>query len=173
MLVVGVGDYKLSRDPGEVITTYALGSCIGVTIHDPIARIGGMLHFMLPDSSLDALKAHTRPCMFADTGISRLLQDAYALGAVKSRTLVRLAGGAQMLDANGVFNIGKRNYMAARKILWQSGFMIQSEDVGGSVSRTIRLDISSGQTWIRATGTGDPSGECPARTGGQEWQLMC
>jgi chemotaxis protein CheD len=172
MLVVGVGDYKVSDNPAEVITTYALGSCIGMTIYDPVARIGGMLHFMLPDSSLDISKAQARPCMFADTGIITLLQALRRLGAVKSRAQVRLAGGAQMLDAAGIFNIGKRNYAAARKILWQAGFMIQSEEVGGTASRTIRLDIASGQTWIRATATGDES-QYSLRTGGQEWQLMC
>ena len=173
MLVVGVGDYKVSDVPAEVITTYALGSCIGVTIHDPVGRIGGMLHFMLPESSLDLSKARARPCMFADTGIVVVLQALRELGAVKSRLQVRLAGGAQMLDAAGVFNIGKRNYAAVRKILWQSGLMIQSEDVGGTASRTIRLDIASGQTWIRATATGDEIGHHSLRTGGQEWQLMC
>lgn len=174
MLVVGVGDFKVSRDPAEVITTYALGSCIGVTIHDPVARVGGLLHFMLPDSALDAAKSKLRPCMFADTGLVTLMQAALELGASRTRAQVRIAGGAQLLDAQGIFSIGKRNYAAVRKLLWKAGLMIQSEDIGGTVSRTVRLDVGTGQTWVRSTSTGEEAVRTGVlRNGGPEWQLMC
>jgi chemotaxis protein CheD len=133
-----------------------------------------MLHFMLPDSKLDANKSRLRPCMFADTGLNMLFEAACNLGAAKNRTRVRIAGGAQLLDAQGIFNIGKRNYAAVRKLLWKAGIMIQAEDVGGNSSRTVRLDVATGQTWIRATSTGEePKGAVLSRNGGQEWQLMC
>ena len=109
-----------------------------------------MLHYMLPDSA----SIQTRPTesyMFADTGIPRYLRRA-ARGAQPRRMVVRLAGGAQVLDSQGVFQIGKRNYLAARKILWKAGVLISAEAVGGEVSRTIRLDLATGRLWIREAG---------------------
>jgi chemotaxis protein CheD len=154
-LVVGMADCRTSQDPEGVLITYALGSCVAVAIHDRVANVGGMLHFMLPESSLDPAKARERPYMFADTGIPMLFREAYRLGAEKRRLVVRLAGGAQVMDDGGVFNIGKRNYLAARKILWKAGVLVQSEEVGGHDSRTVRLEMSTGAFWMRGPGEGD------------------
>jgi chemotaxis protein CheD len=151
-LVVGVGDCRLSNDPDSMLVTYALGSCIAVTIHDPVARVGGLLHFMLPDSGLDRVKAQQNPCMFADSGIRYLFESAYQMGAEKRRMVVTAAGGAQMLDQQGVFNIGKRNYQSMRKIFWKAGVMVQAEEVGGLLSRTIRLEVASGKVALRGAG---------------------
>ncbi len=151
-IVVGVGDCAWSADPEAVLVTYALGSCIGLTIHDPVAGVAGMLHFMLPESKIDKDKATARPYMFADTGIPLLFRKAYELGAVKNRLVVRAAGAAQVLDPAGFFNIGKRNYQAMRKILWQAGVMVQAESIGGSTSRTVRLEVSTGRMWYRGPG---------------------
>jgi chemotaxis protein CheD len=134
------------------LITYALGSCVAVAIHDPVARVGGLLHLMLPDSSLDPAKAAERPFMFADTGIPLLFRQAYAAGAEKRRIVVHLAGGAQVIDDNGVFNIGKRNHLAVRKVLWRAGVLIASEAVGGTESRTVRLDVASGRFFLRSAG---------------------
>ncbi|HEX4808717.1 MAG TPA: hypothetical protein VH325_07305 [Bryobacteraceae bacterium] len=100
---------------------------------------------MLPESSLDRQKAQQRPFMFADTGIPALFNAAYAAGAQKKRLVVRVIGGAQVLDSQGVFNIGKRNYLACKKILWSAGVLIHAEEVGGSISRTVRLDMATGK----------------------------
>jgi chemotaxis protein CheD len=154
-VVVGMADCKTSQDPDGVLITYALGSCVAVAIHDRVAKVGGMLHFMLPESSLDPAKARQRPYMFADTGIPMLFREAYRLGAEKRRLVVRLAGGAQVMDDGGVFNIGKRNYLAARKILWKAGVLVEAEDVGGNDSRTVRLEMSTGTFWMRGPGEGD------------------
>ena len=151
-VVVGVGDCRVSNDPKGVLVTYALGSCIAVTIHDPVAGVGGLLHFMLPESSLDRAKAQLNPFMFADTGIPLLFQTAYKLGAEKRRLAVAVAGGAQMMDQQGVFNIGKRNYLTMRKILWKAGVLVQAEDVGGMAARTVRLEVGSGRVWLRGPG---------------------
>src|ERR1700743_3153822 len=110
-LTVGISDYAVSRDPEAIISTHALGSCIAVIVHDPVAKVGGMLHFMLPESSLDANKAKSTPCMFADTGLPTLFHGAYDLGAAKPRMIVTVLGGAQVLDSQNTFNIGKRNYL--------------------------------------------------------------
>jgi chemotaxis protein CheD len=151
-VVVGISDCKVTKDSDSVLVTYALGSCIAVTLYDPIAKVGGMLHYMLPESAIDRAKAEQNPFMFADTGIARLLAAVTASGGVPKRMLVRLAGGAQVLDSQGVFQIGKRNCLAARKILWKAGVLITAEAVGGEVSRTIRLEVATGKLWIREGG---------------------
>lgn len=146
--VIGVADAHVSRDPDLVLVTYALGSCIAVAIHDPVAGVGGLLHFMLPESSLDLAKAERQPCMFADTGIPLLFRSAYALGAEKQRLIVRLVGAAQVLNDAGLFNIGKRNYLAARNILRNAGVLVHAEAIGGVASRTVRLEVASGRLWL-------------------------
>jgi chemotaxis protein CheD len=142
----------ISQDQEGSLITYSLGSCIGVAIYDPVARIGGLLHYMLPESNLDPQKALKKPFMFADTGIPILFKEAYRYGAVKNRLIVKVAGGAQILDDSGFFNIGKRNYMAMRKLLWKNNILIKAEDVGGQVSRTVRLEMSTGEVWIKYSG---------------------
>jgi chemotaxis protein CheD len=155
LLTVGVGDCKVSNAAGSTLATYALGSCIAVAIHDPVAAVGGLLHFMLPESSLNPGKASQNPFLFADTGIPLLFHAAYGLGAEKCRLVVRAAGGAQVMNDNGVFNIGKRNHLALRKILWKAGVMIHAEETGGTESRTVRLDVASGRFWVCGPGMAD------------------
>ena len=94
-LTVGVGDCKVSNAPESVLATYALGSCIAIAIYDPVAAVAGLLHFMLPVSSINPEKAGRNPFIFADTGIPLLLQAAYRLGAKKNRLVVRVVGGAR------------------------------------------------------------------------------
>ena len=151
-LVVGIGDCAHSTSAEDVIVTYALGSCIAVMIHDSVACVGGLLHIMLPESSLDPAKAERNPFLFADTGIPLLFRTAYSLGADKKRLAVTIAGGAQMIDSQGTFNIGKRNLLAMRKIFWKAGVLIQAEHVGGAVSRTVRLEMKTGKVLLRESG---------------------
>lgn len=173
-LIVGVGDCQISGDPESSLVTYALGSCIAVSIYDPVAKIGGLLHFMLPESRIDPVKATERPCMFADTGIPLLFRTAYAHGADKRRLVVHVAGGAQVLDDNGVFEIGKRNYQALRKILWKAGVFIHAEAVGGKNSRTVRLDMATGVFWMRGAGEPEQALTPPARGGkGMNYGVPC
>lgn len=105
-LIVGVADMKVSRDPDVVLVTHSLGSCIGLAIYDPVVKVGGLLHYMLPDSELDLKKSRDNPAMFGDTGIPLLFKSTYKFGAKKSRLKVVVAGGAQIMDQNGLFNIG-------------------------------------------------------------------
>ncbi|MGE5487667.1 MAG: chemotaxis protein CheD [bacterium] len=152
IVVVGIADCQVSNDPECTLATYALGSCIAVAIWDPVVRVGGLLHYMLPDSGIDGVKSRERPYMFADTGIPLLFRRAYEYGAQKHRMLVRVAGGAQVMDDNGVFDIGKRNYLALRRILWKAGVLIHAEDVGGTESRSLRLEVPTGALWLRTAG---------------------
>ncbi len=150
--VVDIADLQISGDPNGQLVTYSLGSCIGVAIWDPEVHVGGMLHYMLPQSTISPDKARTNPAMFADTGIPQLFRKAYELGAVKKRMVVKVAGGSSLLDDNGTFNIGKRNYIILRKIFWKNGILVDAEDVGGALSRTMRLDIATGRVTIRNRG---------------------
>ena len=111
-----------------------------------------MLHFMLPESGIDSSKARSCPFMFADTGIPMLFRGTCERGAKKGRLVVQVAGGAQMMQENGALDIGKRNYLAVRKILRKAGLRIHSEVVGGTIFRSVRLDVGSGKVWIREAG---------------------
>lgn len=153
-LVVGIADMKVSNDQQAEIITYSLGSCIGVSIYDPAVKVGGLLHFMLPDSSIDPNKAQKNPWMFADSGIPLFFRAAYRLGAEKRRMEVKVVGGAQILDDSNFFNIGKRNYMSLRKIFWANNILIRAEDVGGTVNRTLSLELSTGRVWVKTSGDG-------------------
>jgi chemotaxis protein CheD len=167
-VVVGVSDCKLSNDASEVLATYALGSCIAVAVHDPVAGVGGLLHFMLPDSTIDRAKAQQNPWMFADTGMALLFRQALLMGANKRRLKVWAAGGAQMVDDKGVFEIGKRNCLALRKLLWKAGLLLHAEAVGGAVHRTVRLEVGAGRFWLRAGAGGErllTAGEKESRHG--------
>ncbi len=147
--VVDIADLAVTNEPQAALVTHSLGSCIGITIWDPDARVGGMLHYMLPSSTIAPEKGRANPAMFADTGIPALFRAAYELGAVKKRMIVKVAGGSSLLDDRGTFNIGKRNYIALRKIFWKNGVLIDSEDVGGSISRTLRLTVGTGRVTVK------------------------
>ena len=151
--IVGVADMKVSNNPEESVITYSLGSCIGLVIYDPVVKVGGILHYMLPESSIDNDKAKRKPFMFADTGIPRLFKTAYKLGAKKPRIKIYVAGGAEILDQQGFFNIGKRNYMALKKMFFKNGVMINKQDVGGNINRTVRIDISTGDIFVKTSGS--------------------
>ncbi|GAG07508.1 unnamed protein product, partial [marine sediment metagenome] len=103
--VLGISEIQVSKTPGDILITYSLGSCIGLTIYDPVVKIGGMIHYMLPLSKIAPDKARAKPGMFADTGIPLLLKKALELGAAKDRLIVKAVGGSQLMDQNKVFNI--------------------------------------------------------------------
>lgn len=148
--IVDIADFQVSSDLATDLVTYSLGSCIGVTLWDPEAHVGGMLHYMLPEAALSPEKAKANPAMFGDTGIPALFRAAYALGAEKKRLIVKVAGGSNLLDDKGTFNIGKRNYIMLRKLFWKNGILIDAEQVGGSISRTLRLTVQTGRVTIRS-----------------------
>lgn len=151
-ILVGVADMKVSNDPESILVTHSLGSCIGVAVYDQRVHAGGLLHFMLPDSSIDPGKAQEKPCMFADTGIPLLFKSVYKLGGKKQRMKVIVVGGSQVNDRGEFFNIGKRNYMVVRKIFWKNNVIIDYQHVGGNGNRTIKMAIKDGHTWLKVSG---------------------
>jgi len=152
LIVVNISDCCVTRGGDGTLVTYSLGSCIAVAMYDAAARCGGLLHFQLPSSTLDANKARKNPYMFADTGMAEMLRRFQSLGGEPKRARVWIAGAAQMMDDTGVFAIGKRNHAAIRKILWQNGILLDSEQVGGTAPRNVYLRMSDGAMTIKTAG---------------------
>jgi len=140
-----------------------------VIMYDAATGVGGLLHVMLPNSELDAGKAAAKPCMFADSGLRELFAAIKKVGGDYKRTNIWLAGGAQVLSTADTMNIGKRNYQAVRKMLWREGLLVRAEEVGGSHCRTVKLDVATGQAWIRTC-----SAEADVKENDRsfEWRLM-
>ena len=156
IVYVGVGEYAASKDGDEIVKTLALGSCVAVIILDPQNRAVGLLHIALPDSEINKKRANERPGMFADTGIDRMLEEMKKCGFNgKGRLTVKLAGGASIMDPNNTFNIGKRNILAVRKCLWKYRLGAIAEDVGGSISRSVAVDVKTGRVTISSPGRGE------------------
>jgi chemotaxis protein CheD len=150
-LKVGIGDMKLTRGSGRIIT-YALGSCIGISFYDRGINLGALLHIMLPER-----QAQTDPNIFkyADTGIQETLRKLTAFGMVRARTVVKIAGGAKMFEIKGnasFGNIGERNAIKVKQILRAEGLRLMAEDTGGTYARTMVLDVTNGDVVIRTFG---------------------
>ncbi len=144
-----------SRAPATLITS-GLGSCIGVALHDPLMKVGGMCHVMLPDSS--QARASENRAKFADTAIPDILARLEGLGARRERLVVKVAGGAQMFNfgkGDDRFAIGRRNAEAVRSALQQAGVRIAAEDVGGNHGRTMIFEVDSGRVIIRTIEGGE------------------
>ncbi len=154
IITVGVADMKISSDPGDILVTHALGSCLGISLWDPVSRVGGLLHAMLPDSLIDPRKGIESPYMFIDTGVPRLFRECYKLGAEKQRLIVKVAGGATCKSnvEDDYFQIGKRNFVTLRKLLWKNNVLVKAYDVGGNQSRTMTLQVESGAVTLKTNG---------------------
>ncbi len=156
VIYVSVGEYAASKTPGEIVKTLALGSCVAVVILDAKNKSVGLLHVALPESSINKKRAEEKPGMFADTGIPKLLEEMKKLGHDgKNRLIVKLAGGASIMDPNNTFRIGKRNVLAIRKILWRFHLGAIAEDVGGNISRSVAIDMNTGKVIISSPGRGE------------------
>jgi len=142
---------KTGKD-GDFLITHALGSCLGLTIYDPVVKVGGLLHAMLPLSKINKDKAKANPYMFVDTGVPVLFKTLYDMGAQKKRLIVKAAGCGNPLGKNEMFKIGERNHTLLKKLLWKNNVLLTAEDVGGTKSRTVRFDVSTGQVIISSAG---------------------
>lgn len=146
-ITIGISDLAVSNNADDTLITYSLGSCIAVLVYDPLARVAGMIHVMLPDSNIEKMAKNSiafNPYKYMDTGLPLLIKKCLAMGAKKQTMSISVFGGAQVFDREDYFNIGKRNYVALRKILWQEGLLIRNEHVGGRVHRTVRIEVGNG-----------------------------
>jgi chemotaxis protein CheD len=146
---VGLGELKFSNDPNDVLVAYGLGSCIGISVHDPKSKVTGLLHAVLPENNnKDPLSPK-----FVDSGIQALVKELTNHAVDLNRVTFKMVGGANMLVANGLtFNIGERNIAAAKELLRKQKIRIASEEVGGNIGRTMRVYIFDGRVTVRSLG---------------------
>lgn len=152
--VVGIGEFAIADRPDDVIITHALGSCVAVCVWDPTLKIGGLLHYLLPESRINPERAQTQPAVFADVGIPLLFKTLTERGVNPRRTQVKLAGGAEiaLLQGSGALNVGRRNALAAKEILWRLGVLVKAESLGGNAARTVWLRIADGVLTVSSGG---------------------
>ncbi len=151
---VGMADLQSSKHPC-IITTLGLGSCVGISLYDSATRVTGLAHIMLPNSQQARNNSNT--AKFADTAIVKLVDDMVALGAVKTRLVAKLAGGAQMFafsDSSEMMRIGSRNVAASKETLQNLKIPIVSEDTGGNYGRTIEINSLTGVLFVKTIGHG-------------------
>lgn len=149
-IVIGVADMQIGAAADRQLVTYALGSCIGLTAYDATARVGGLLHFMLPQPSARTEAEQLKQFMYATTGIPMMVRKLQERGAMTGRLVLCAAGGAEILEGAASMAIGKRNRTMMRKVLWKMNLSLAAEDTGGSLARTMTLDLASGVVGVRA-----------------------
>ena len=155
IIKVGMADLKTCVSPNGV-TTLGLGSCVGIAIRDPVTKIGGLAHIMLPDST--QARPTDNPAKFADTGLPLMLKDVLALGASRAKLVAKIAGGAQMFafaNATDIMRVGVRNAEAAKKILRELNIRLIAEDTGGSYGRTVSIDMETGVYKVKTIDKGE------------------
>jgi len=139
----------VSNNTQVILSTYALGSCIGVVAYDPVVKVGGILHLMLPDSSISPDKALLQPAMFADTGLPLFFRSLAGLKAERGRLRLFVTGGACVLSSHDAFKIGERNTKATLSFLAGNGFSVRQTVTGGTTNRTIHLQINDGEMTLK------------------------
>lgn len=146
---VDVGALAVSNRADEWLVAYALGSCVGVAVHDASRGVGGLAHVQLPDSRKHAAPGMNGPWAFADKALPELFQRCYALGARKEHMKVVVAGGASILDPKNFFEIGRKNCLMVKKLLWQNGVFLAAERLGGSEWRTLSVQVRAGTVVVK------------------------
>ena len=152
VIKVGMADLNICKSP-DIITNIGLGSCIGLTFYEPVSKIGGLVHYMLPDST--QMRNNSNIAKFADTGIEELLRQVIKAGANRNRLVSKIAGGAKMFEVSGmsnVSNIGERNAFAAKQKLRELRIRLIAEDTGLNYGRTVELHCDTGEFYIKAIG---------------------
>ena len=153
MTAVNFSEMRISSNPVETMVAFSIGSGVGVTIHDSLCGVGGILNFMLPDSkNANGVDPEKVPFMFADTGMRTFVKNLVELGCQPVQMKVVIAGGAQVMDQTGVFNFGQKNCEALKASLRTYGLKLHHENIGGNTSRTLSLEIGSGCSCIKIIG---------------------
>jgi chemotaxis protein CheD len=155
LIKVGMADYKIGNNPASIIS-YGLGSCVGIALFDPVTKVGGLAHIMLPDST--QARSAENPAKFADTAIPKMLDDMLHAGAVRTRITAKIAGGAQMFkfaNATDIMRVGERNAESVKSVLKKLGLQLLAEDTGGNYGRTVELKLESGLYRIKTIDKGE------------------
>ena len=152
---LGLGERAISRDPEDVLVAYGLGSCLGISMVDPLTRISGLIHVVLPAAANGFPSNDPTSHKFVDSGIENLLVAMLKEGANKNRIIVRVVGGANMLISPGLknaFDIGTRNIETARNTLQYLNLAITAEEVGGHTGRTVHVYVANSRVTVRVIG---------------------
>ena len=152
-ITIGIADMKMAQGHDTLIT-YALGSCIGICLYDPLLKLGALIHIMLP-LNMEAGRKNTMK--YADTGIRETIKMMEAKGASRARMTAKIAGGAKMFEvsAGSLGNIGQRNIESVHMMLKREGISLLKEDVGGTIARTLLFDVGTGMACVRCHGRPD------------------
>ena len=150
--VVGIAEMAVTNRPAAILATHCLGACLGVAVYDPVAKVGGLLHAMLPESRLDPVKARLRPGLFLDTGLRLMIEEILKLGADSRRLRLMAAGAAELMDTAGSYAIGARNHQALLRIVGELGLELEAVQIGGRDNRSLMLHLSSGEVWMKMAG---------------------
>lgn len=152
-LVVKISDMAVSSNPEDILITYALGSCLGLALIDPVLKIGGLLHCLLPEGKDKAGTEDFNPLKYVDTGVPVLYKECYKYGATKRSLKAYAFGCASIQGAANIMNIGERNYATLRRILWKNNVFLEKEFIGGSQSRTVEIQLSSSLILLKESGS--------------------
>ena len=152
LVTVDISGLCVTRDSADVLVTYSLGSCVALTLFDPEIGVGGMIHCMLPLSTIDPDRARLRPAMFVDSGVDELLAEVYALGAQRERLIAKVAGAGAPLGREETFRIGERNHATLCSVLADHGLSIAAESIGGTAAKSLLLYMNTGETIVKVGG---------------------
>lgn len=155
LIKVGMADYKVGRYPANLIS-YGLGSCVGIALYDPVTKIGGLAHIMLPDSK--QARSAENPAKFADTALPLMLDEILKMGANKSRITAKIAGGAQMFtftNTTDIMRVGERNAESVRNVLKKLDIRLVADDTGGNYGRTVELKLDTGIFRVKTIDKGE------------------
>ena len=148
-LVVGVGDMAVSNRPNMTISTFALGSCVGIAAYDPQKKVGGMIHIMLPESRLSPERAAKNPACFADTGIPRFFKTFQGMEASLQKLRIFVGGGANVMANADYFKVGERNLRAINHEFTKLGLKAHYHATGGCHNRTLHLALQDGSLTLK------------------------
>jgi len=155
IIEVSIAEVKISQSP-DVLVTRGLGSCLGITIYDPLKKTGGMAHAMLPD--IEVAKVKSNPARFVNSVIKKLVEDLEGRGSLRSRLIAKLFGGAHMfsfISADNILNVGQKNIDTAIGVLKESGIKIGAQETGGTFGRTIEFNLENGVVRVHTISQGE------------------
>jgi chemotaxis protein CheD len=150
-IVVSISDMKVTSRSKDILVTHALGSCLGLAAYDPVAGVAGLIHCLLPLARDNKLPPKN-PCMYVNIGVPHLMRAMFAHGAIRENLIIKAAGCGKMMNISNQFDTGANNFAALKKLLQRNELRLASEDVGGTVPRTMRLFADTGRVMISSCG---------------------
>lgn len=155
MIEIGLAEMKIAQAPAGLVTR-GLGSCLGITIYDPLKKIGAMTHAMLPD--IDKARIKSNPIRFVNSAIRKAVEGLEKLGSSRVHLVAKLFGGAHMftfIASDSVLNVGQRNIEVAQSVLKELGIKVAAQEIGGTFGRTIELNLENGKVMVKTISLGD------------------